>query len=144
MYNPFLISISAFGLNQFAYSTGRGARDALAILAITWTRALRARQKVGVYCSDVSGAFDRVSKDRLVAKLEKKGIHPQIVLVLASLLEDRFAHVVVSGESSKEIKLSNMVFQGTVNGPTIWNLFTKMHAMQLMSVFIMKSPSLTI
>ena len=81
------------------------------------------RLKVGVYCSDVSGAFDRVSMDRLVAKLKKKGLHSQIVAVLASWLEERCANVVVDGEASKVMKLSNMVFQGTVTGPTLWNLF---------------------
>ena len=101
-----------FGCNQFAYLTGRGARHALAILAITWTRASAAGQKIGVYCSDVAGAFDRVSKDRLVATLKKKCINPQIIAVLASWLEKRFADVVVDGEASKVMELSNMVFQG--------------------------------
>ena len=60
LYDPYLSSISAFGPNQFAYATGRGARDALALLVLTWVKALRTGRKIGVYCSDVSGAFDRV------------------------------------------------------------------------------------
>jgi len=39
LYDPFLSSISAFGPNQFAYMLGRGARDALAFLVLTWTKA---------------------------------------------------------------------------------------------------------
>ena len=114
-----------WGPNQFAYTIGRGARDALAILAITWTRALGTGLKVAVYCSDVAGAFDRVRMERLVAKLKKKGLHPKIVAVLASWLEERCAHVAVSGEASKVMNLSNMVFQGTVTGPTLWNFFNE-------------------
>jgi hypothetical protein len=59
----------------------------------------------------------------LVAKLRKKGLHPQLIAVMTSWLQERFAHVVVSGESSKEMILNNMVFQGTVTGPTLRNVF---------------------
>ena len=123
LYDPYLSSITAFGPSQFAYTLGRGARDALAFLALTWIKALGTGRKVAVYCSDVSGAFDRVRKERLIAKLEKKGVHPKIVAVLASWLQERLAQVVVGGTSSKSMILKNMVFQGTVNGPTLWNLF---------------------
>jgi hypothetical protein len=123
LYYPYLISSTAFGPSQFAYTTGRGARDALAILALTWLSALATGRKIGVYCSDVSGAFDRVSLERLVAKLRKKGIHPKIVKVLTSWLQQRFAEVVVGGAMSIVMVLMNMVYQGTVTGPILWNLF---------------------
>ena len=55
----------AFGPNQFAYMKGRGARDALAFLVVSWILALQQRKKVGVYCSDVSRAFDSVRAERL-------------------------------------------------------------------------------
>ena len=60
---------------------------------------------------------------RLAAKLRKKGIHPQIVAVLCSWLQDRLAKVVVSGTASEGMTLRDMVFQGTVTGPKLWNLF---------------------
>jgi len=118
-----LSSSLAFGPRQFAYTAGRGARDALALLALTWVSALSRGCKVAVYCSDVSGAFDRVCLQKLVVKLRKKGLHPDLVAVLASWLRQRFAFVVVGGTFSKEMSLMNMVFQGTVTGPTLWNLF---------------------
>ena len=123
LYDPYLSAVSAFGPSQFAYTLGRGARDALALLVLTWVRAPGTGRKVAVYCSDVSGAFDRVRRERLIAKLKKKGLHPRLVAVLASWLQERFAHVVVGGTSSKDMILRNMVFQGTVTGPTLWNLF---------------------
>ena len=49
LYYPYLTSCSAFGPSQFAYTLGRGARDALAILALTWVMALGAGRKVAVY-----------------------------------------------------------------------------------------------
>jgi hypothetical protein len=113
----------AFGTNQFAYIPERGARDVLANLTLIWITALAQRRKVAVYCSDVSGAFDRLQLERLTAKLKSKKIHPTIVAVLVSWLGKRRAKVVVGGETSEAFNLENMVFQGTVFGPDLWNLF---------------------
>ena len=123
LYQPYLSKINAFGPSQFAYTAGRGARDALAMLVLAWIWALAAGKKIAVYCSDVSGAFDKVSLDRLVHKLKNTGLHPKIVAVLASWLRQRQATVVVGGTMSKVMALRDMVYQGTVTGPDLWNLF---------------------
>jgi hypothetical protein len=123
LFKPYVLRNGIFGCNQFAYTPERGARDALANLVITWIMALAKRRKVAIYCSDVSGAFDRVRLERLAAKLKAKKIHPKIIDVLVSWLRNRRARVVVGGETSEEIILENMVFQGTVFGPDLWNIF---------------------
>ena len=76
-----------------------------------------------MYCSDVSGAFDRVNADRLFAKLQVAKLRPEMLAVLASWLQRRTAQVVVGGEMSHEFPLADMVFQGTVLGPVLWNVF---------------------
>ena len=123
MIDPFISRIQAFGPQQYAYTIGRGARDALALLVLQWTQAIAFGFKVAVYCSDVSGAFDRVPAERLIAKLRSKKIHPVIVNVLSSWLRQRSSQVVVGGAYSQDMVLNNMVFQGTVNGPTLWNIY---------------------
>ena len=40
----------------------------LAILSQLWVKALDLKKKVGVYCSDIKGAFDRVCVDKLLVK----------------------------------------------------------------------------
>ena len=80
------------------------------------------KHKVVVYCADVSGAFDKVRRERLVNKLRAAGVHEQIVMLLASWLDERTAEVVVQGQRSDKHALSNMVYQGTVLGPSLWNL----------------------
>ena len=80
-------------------------------------------RKVAIYCSDVSGAFDQVNEERLVKKLKSKKLHPLILAVLISWLRKRKAKVVVGGEASEAFDLADMVFQGTVFGPPLWNTF---------------------
>ena len=46
-----------------------------------------------------------------------------MVALTESWLEQRTAHVVVEGQFSDKMVLKNMVFQGTVLGPSLWNLF---------------------
>jgi hypothetical protein len=111
------------GVNQFAYTKKRGSRDALALLVLRWIDALDKGRKVLVYCSDVSGAFDKVSKNRLMQKLEAKGIHPKLLKLISSWLEPRSASVVVGGTKSEPFRIQNMVYQGTVLGPQLWNLY---------------------
>ena len=78
---------------------------------------------VGLFCSDVKGAFDRVSAGRLTAKLTKTGLHADVVGFLASWLSDRTSKVVVGGRASGAEPLTDSVFQGTVLGPPLWNGF---------------------
>ena len=73
MVTPFITTRGLSGLNQFAYTKKRGARDVLALLALKWVAILDKGRKVAIYCSDVAGAFDRVSSKRLLDKLEAKG-----------------------------------------------------------------------
>ena len=76
-----------------------------------------------MYCSDVSGAFDKVSSAKLLRKLIKFGVNAQIVSVIKSWLDDRTASVVVEGQRSRVLAMLNMIFQGTVWGPPLWNAF---------------------
>ena len=51
------------------------------------------------------------------------GIHPAVAAVIVSWLRTRKANVVVGGTKSSDFDLDNMLFQGTVWGPTLWNIF---------------------
>ena len=122
-FQPFLEQTKAYGPRQFAYTKSRGHRDALALSIFTWLFALERGQLVALYCSDVSGAFDRVCAERLVRKLSTLRLHPRIFAVLSSWLEPRSSKVVVEGSASSERVLENSVFQGTVWGPPLWNVY---------------------
>ena len=56
---PYVSRWNLAGINQFAYTKKRGARDVLALLAAKWVKILDKGRKIAIYCSDVSGAFLR-------------------------------------------------------------------------------------
>ncbi len=122
IFLPKLQAAGVFGDRQFAYSKGRSHQDALALSVLSWILSLEKGNLIALYCSDVSGAFDRVCERRLSAKLDWAGIHPRILALLKSWLQPRVSMVVLDGCASRQIPLTNSVYQGTVLGPPLWNI----------------------
>jgi len=120
---PQLSYSGSFGQSQFAYRKFHGARDAVLFVLLVWLLAFARGRKVGLYCSDVAGAFDRVSCELLLSKLERSIIHRDLLKVISSWLVGRVGKVIVQGASSVNFLLKNMCFQGTVWGPALWNIF---------------------
>ena len=56
-------------------------------------------------------------------KIRRLGLHPHFFRFLESWLADRVAEVVVGGHSSGQEPLIDSVYQGTVLGPPLWNVF---------------------
>ena len=119
---PFL-QHNAYGDNQWAFSTGLGAADLVTMLIMSWILGFCTGKKVGAYLSDISGAFDRVSKELLLAKLYQFGVGTTYLNFLDAYLAPRKGKVVVQGSASEEYVLEDTVFQGTVLGPPLWNSF---------------------
>ena len=95
----------------------------LAFLVLLWLFAFVNYQKIAFYGFDVSAAFDRVDKKILMEKIHRACIHQKMQKVLLCWLGSRKANVVVSGTQSCELIMKDMIFQGTVLGPLLWNIF---------------------
>jgi hypothetical protein len=93
------------------------------MLMMSWILAVCRDCKVGAYLSDISGAFDRVFKTYILAKLYAAGVGSRYLNFLEAYLAPRKGKVVVQGTASEEMALENNVFQGTVFGPPLWNVF---------------------
>ena len=106
VFVPWAESNDLYGPNQYAYSKGKSYKDTLAVNVCNWLLKMERGFLVGLYCSDVSGAFDRVEKDRLGHKLRATGLHPLAVAFLESWLEDRLSRAVVGGQHSPEEPLT--------------------------------------
>ena len=109
MISTYVSLPACVGPNQFAYQKARGARDALAFMALTWISGFNNKLKFSIHCSDVSGAFDRVSRRRLVAKLRAKGTSEEFIAIFDAWLQEREARVAVGGQYSDSMRLRNMI-----------------------------------
>jgi hypothetical protein len=112
-----------FGKNQWAFSKGRSARDLVTLLIMSWILEACKGNVIGAYLSDISAAFDRVFKDYMIVKLHSAGVGECFLRFLDAYLQPRTGRVVVEGSVSQDFELSNTVFQGTVLGPMLWNVF---------------------
>jgi hypothetical protein len=76
-----------------------------------------------VWLADISGAFDHFDKRILSSILASRGVPKN----LARLMEDWLSHhecrIRVDGMQSEVHVITDQVFQGTVWGPTLWNLY---------------------
>ena len=122
---PFLDRTGAFGKDQWAFRQKRSCRDLVALLVTRRLWALDNGFKVGIYLSDISGAFDKVDREILIECLRKAGISLELLKFLYAYLAPRKARVVVQGQASEFFTIANQVFQGTVLGPILWNVFFK-------------------
>ena len=59
-------------------------------------------KKVGAFLSDISGAFDKVYKPYLIAKLQAHGVGPDVLNFLDAYLSPRHGQVCVQGKLSEK------------------------------------------
>ncbi len=113
----FLDRSQAFGVNQLAVRPKRSCRDLTTLLMCTWILGIRDMKNIGVFLSDISGAFDRVDSEILLAKCRRAGLSQKALNFFRAFFAPRRAQVILPGGRSKEFTFDNQVYQGTVLGP---------------------------
>ena len=88
--------------NPFAYRQHISTTDALIVLLEHWTEALEplTTSHVQAVCLDFSKAFDRMSHNLVLTKLQHLGASPRTVTLVQSFLIDREQSVKFSTEHS--------------------------------------------
>jgi len=119
----FFETANCYGNHQWAYRKHRSSSDLITLLMCSWLFSVCCGKCIGAFLSDISGAFDRVFTPFMLARLRAHGIGKKYMDFLASYLEKRSGFVGVGGKMSARIDLENQVFQGTVLGPPLWNVF---------------------
>ena len=74
---------------QWASRRQRSRQDMIAVLMSNWLLALNSGKKVGIYLSNISGAFDRVKKSLMMRKAARTGLSPMWLKFIDSYLVDR-------------------------------------------------------
>ena len=123
---PDLTSALQPGPTQHGFRPGRSTISALLPLATTVARGFNQRKpafRTGLFCGDLSSAFDVVDYDKLVHKISATSLHPNLKRWVAAYLRDRRVRVLYQGVASKWRKQKMGVPQGSVISPIIFNFF---------------------
>ena len=121
--SPVLERVGAFGFDQWAFRKRHSCRDLVTLLVCKWLWAMEQGFKIAIYLSDISGAFDKVDRQIMLKRLREIGLSDTMIAFLFDYLAPRSAVVIVQGHESSAFVISDQVFQGTVLGPPLWNVF---------------------
>ena len=108
---------------QYAFRKKSSARVLVTVCIAKWVILICQGKKIGLYLSDISGAFGKVSRCLIIGKLFQIGLPDSFADFLNAYLLPREGYVRVENALSDVMELANMVFQGTVLGPALWNAF---------------------
>ena len=110
---------------QWAYRKGKSTEQLLIHLTERWREAVERKLFVGILFVDFTKAFDTVSHNILLQKLNDLGIRGDIWLWLKNYLTERRQFVRINGCDCDTHIITHGVPQGSVLGPKLFSLFTK-------------------
>lgn len=109
--------------NQHGYRNGKSTVTAAMELLHFVTEALDRREEALVSLCDLSKAFDLVSHDILLQKLDRYGVRGIPLRLLQSYLKDRIQYVAWEGQRSTEAAVNIGVPQGSILGPILFIIY---------------------
>ena len=110
-------------IHQCGFRKGYSAQHCLVVMLEKWRATLDNRGCSGVLLTDLSKAFDCLSHDLLLAKLEAYGFDCMSVKLLHSYLTDRHQRVRINSNYSTWSEIINGVPQGSILGPLLFNIY---------------------
>ena len=119
----FLDTFDLLNESQFGFRKGLSTEDAINFLTTNVYNSLNNNQFVGAAFLDLSKAFDTISHDILISKLQYYGIRGKCLDLISSYLSNRSQYVFVNGIKSRLKPISFGVPQGSILGPLLFVLY---------------------
>lgn len=119
----YLNAIKFISEEQYGFQKGKSTIDAILSIVESIVDGLEKGDHVEITLFDLSKAFDCVSHDILLSKLEAIGMRGISHKLLSSYLLNRKQSIVVNGKQSKLNNILHGVPQGSVLGPLLFIIF---------------------
>lgn len=109
---------------QYGFVPGKSCTHQLYRTTRFIRRQLTLRKSVGMLCLDLKSAFDAIWHNGLVHKMMQFRFPMHVVKLVKSFLSSRRFQVMVGDSSSRNVRVTAGVPQGSVMAPTLFNLYT--------------------
>jgi len=107
--------------NQFGFRSKRSTTDALAVVCKA-AKDCGSRGKIGMLSLDVQNAFNSAPWEKILEAMVVKDLPTYLCQLVDNCLWDRTLYTQDSSGTKIPMQLSSGVPQGSVLGPTLWNI----------------------